>query len=115
MSAAELCAAVLAMATVNRELADDGLARNLGLKLLIAMIFDDVAAALRTLVGQRGVEPLADVGGGRRRTMTMLAMLPALLAAAQRLLFADALADVFDHACFSSDVRARENAPAVNR
>src|ERR1700749_4340597 len=63
------------------ELADDGLAGDLGLKLLIEMILDDIAAASGTVIGQRSVERFIDLRGGRRLAVGMSAMLLARLAA----------------------------------
>jgi len=56
---------LLAVAAMNGELADDGLAGNLGLKLLIEMIFDDIAPAMGTVIGQRSVERFIDLSGWR--------------------------------------------------
>lgn len=82
MAATQLLAALGTVAAVDVELADDGLAWNLGLELLIELagILDDVAAALGTFVGQRGVEGFVDFGGRRRQAMAVLAMLDAFLA-----------------------------------
>src|ERR1700730_8509385 len=81
MPATQVLAAVLAMAAVNFELADDGLAWNLGLKLLIQMILDDIAAALGTLLGQGSIERFINAAGWRWFAMGVIAVLVALLAA----------------------------------
>src|SRR5579859_4281874 len=79
MSAAQLLAAVSAMAAMDVELADDRLTRNLGLELLVQMVLDDIAAAIGTLLGQGSIVGFIDLAGRRRRTMAMLAVLLALL------------------------------------
>jgi hypothetical protein len=81
MSATQMLAAFFAVAAVDCEFTNDGLTRNLGLKLLIEAILDDIAAAIRTLLGQRCVERFINLGRRRRFAMTVLAMLFALLAA----------------------------------
>ena len=81
MSAAQMLAAFLAMAAVNFEFADDGLTGDLGLKLLIEMILDDIAATVGTLLGQRSVEGFIDAFRWWRFAMSVLAMLIAFLTA----------------------------------
>ena len=81
MSAAQVLAAFLAMAAVDVELADDGLAWNFGLELLIEMILDDVAAAIGTVIRQRGVQSFIDLSGRRWLAVAVLAVLLASLAA----------------------------------
>jgi hypothetical protein len=80
MTAAQMLAAFVAVTTVDFELTHDGLAWNFGLKLLVEMIFDDVAAAIGALFGQWGVVCLIDLSRGRRLAMGVLAVLIALLA-----------------------------------
>src|SRR5688572_28319387 len=82
VSATQPFAAALAMATVDGELPHDGLAWEVGLELLIEPlgIFDDAAAAVRTLFGQRGVECFVDFLRLRWRSMAMLAVLLACFA-----------------------------------
>ena len=70
-----MLAAFLAMATVDFEFADDGLAGNLGLELLIEMILDDGATAMGTLLGQGSVEDFIDTFRRRRFAMSVLAVL----------------------------------------
>ena len=81
MSTLDRLAAARTDAEVNGELPHDGLAGNLGLVLVIDMGFVDVTATLRTGIGQRGVQFFVDLGRGRRRSMAMLAVLAAALAA----------------------------------
>ena len=78
MSAAQVLAALSAMATVDIELACDGLTWNLGLELLIEMVFDNVAAACRTAFGQRSFKGFIHRAG--RRAMAVVAVLLALFA-----------------------------------
>lgn len=73
-------AAFLAMAAMDFEFADDGLAWNLGLKLLIAMILNDVAATVGTLRRQGRVESFIDALGRRRFAMGVQAVLFSFLA-----------------------------------
>jgi hypothetical protein len=80
MPATQALAALLAMAAVDVELADDGLAGNVRLELLIEMILDDVAAAVGTVIGQGRVKRFSDLLG-RRLAMAVLAVLVASLAA----------------------------------
>jgi hypothetical protein len=81
VSATQMLAALAAAAAVDGEFADDGLSRNVGLKLLVEMILDDIAAAIGTLFGQGGSESFIDALGGRRLTMGVQAVLFAFLAA----------------------------------
>jgi hypothetical protein len=81
MSATQMLAALAAAAAMDGEFANDGLSRDVGLKLLIQMILDDVAAAIRTLFGQGRIEGFIDALSRRRLTMSVLAVLLALLAA----------------------------------
>jgi hypothetical protein len=81
VSATQVLAALLAMATVDVELADDGLAWHLGLELLIEMVLDHVAAAIGTLLGQGHVECFIDLGGRRWLAVAVLTVLVAGLAA----------------------------------
>src|SRR5580704_7475223 len=81
MSTPQKLAAFFALAAVDRELADDGLARNLGLKLLIEMIFDDIATTTGTAIRQNRVEFFIDSVWGRRFAMGVLAVLLARLTA----------------------------------
>src|SRR6266436_9668571 len=79
MSAAQLLAAVSAVAAMDVELAYDGLARNLGLELLVEMVLDDSATAIGTALGQGSFVGFIDLAGRRWRPMAMLAVLIALL------------------------------------
>ena len=63
MPATPVLAALLALAAVDVELPDDGLAWDLGLELLVERVFDDIAAAIGTMIGQRGVEGFIDLSG----------------------------------------------------
>ena len=81
MPATPVLATLLALAAVDVELPDDGLAWDLGLELLSALVFDDSAAASGALLGQGGFQGFLHLRGRRRFTMGMLAMLLALLAA----------------------------------
>jgi hypothetical protein len=81
MSAPQKLAAFLAVAAMDRELADDGPARNLGLKLLIEIIFDDIATTPGAVLGQNRVELFIDPVGGRRLAMGVFAVLLARLTA----------------------------------
>src|ERR1700687_1172206 len=81
MPAAHVLAAPLAVAAVDVELANDGLAWNLGLELLVEVVLDDVAAAIGTLLGQGSFERCIDLGGRRRLAMSVPTVLVALLAA----------------------------------
>ena len=81
MLAANVLAALLAVAAVDVELADDRPARNLGLELLVEMVLDDVAAAIGTLIGQGRVVGFIDQVRRRRVAMRVPAMLVAHLAA----------------------------------
>ena len=80
MSATQVLTALLAVTAVDLEFANDGLTRNLGLKLLIEMIFDDIAAAIGTLLGQRRAERFIDLGGRRGLATGVFAVPSALLA-----------------------------------
>jgi hypothetical protein len=60
MSAPQKLAAFFALTAVDREFADDGLARNLGLKLSIEMIFDDIATTTGTAIVPKRVEFFID-------------------------------------------------------
>lgn len=75
MSAAQMLAAVLAMAAVDFEFTDDGLTANFGLKLLIEMVLDDGTTAVRALLRQRRFESFIDTFGRRRFAMSVLAVL----------------------------------------
>jgi len=78
MAATQGLAALLAAAAVDLELANDGPAGDLGLELLIERVLDDVAAAIGTMLGQRGFH---DSVGRRRFAMGVGAVLVASLAA----------------------------------
>lgn len=92
MPATQKLAAFFALAAMDGEFADDGLARNLGLKLSIKMIFDDIATTTGTVIWQNRVEFFIDPIGGRRLAMGVLAVLLARLTARLfRLLFRLAL------------------------
>jgi hypothetical protein len=71
------------MSAVDVELTHDGLARNLGLKLLVEAfgILDDLAAAIGALFGQRRLKAFIDALGQRRFAMSVLAVLLSLFAA----------------------------------
>jgi len=60
VTAADLLAALLAMAAVDLELPHDGLARDLGLELLVEAVLDDFALAMRARLRQRSVEGFVD-------------------------------------------------------
>jgi hypothetical protein len=81
VSAAQMLAALAASAAVDGECADDGLSWDIGLKLLVEMILDDIAAAIGTLFGQGRIEGFIDALGRRRLTMGVQAVLLALFAA----------------------------------
>jgi len=81
VSAPQALAALLATAAVDGEFPNDGLVGNLGLELLIEMIFDNVAAAIGTVIGQGRIERVLDLLGRRWLAMAMLAVLAAGLAA----------------------------------
>ena len=81
MSATQMLAALAAMAAVDVKFADDGLARNVGLELLVEMILDDRTAASGTLIGQGRLEVFIDAFGRRRLAMSVFAVLIAFLAA----------------------------------
>src|ERR1041385_5716261 len=80
MLATQMLATFLAMAAVNFEFAHDGLTRNLGLKLLIETVFDDLAATIGALLGQRRFEFFIDAFWWRHFAMGVLAMLIARFA-----------------------------------
>jgi hypothetical protein len=80
MSATHMLAAFLAMAAMDLEFADDGLAWDLGLELLIERVFDDSAAAVGTVIGQGSVEGFVDSFGLGRLAMAMIAVRFAFLA-----------------------------------
>ena len=80
MPATQMLAAFAAMAAVDVEFADDGLPRNVGLKLLVEMIFDNGTAAFGTLIGQGRIEGFIDSFGRRRLAMSVIAVQIALLA-----------------------------------
>jgi hypothetical protein len=81
MSAAQMLAAFIAVAAVDFELAENGLAWNLGLELSIEMILDNIAPAIGTLLGQSRIECFIDLFGGRKFAMGVFAVLVARLAA----------------------------------
>ena len=80
MAAAHASPAVLAAAFVDAELSADRLGGNVDLKLFVdVVILGDVASAMGTSVGQRRFKRFVD-GFGRRRAMTVLAVLGASFA-----------------------------------
>ena len=79
--ATHLFAARHAVAAVHAELPHDGRAGDLGLELFVDAFLDDLAATGGAGVGQRGVEDFGDLGGRRRFTMGVRAVLDAGLAA----------------------------------
>ena len=81
MSATQMLAALAAMAAVDVEFADDGLARDVGLELRVEMILDDRSAALGTLIGQGRLKGFIDAFGRRRFAMSVVAVLLTLFAA----------------------------------
>jgi hypothetical protein len=81
MPAAQLLAAVLAMAAVDRKLADNGATGNLALELLIETIFDDRTPTVGTLFGQGSIELFINVLGRRWLAMGVRAVLFASFAA----------------------------------
>jgi len=66
-------AAAVAAAHVDTELPDERLAGNLGLELIDDVGFDDVALAVGTGVGKRGIEAFVDVIGRRFHPIGMSA------------------------------------------
>jgi hypothetical protein len=81
MPTPHVLAAVGAMAAVNDELANDGLAGNFRLELLVEMILDDSATASGTLFRQSRLKGFIDLGGRRWRPMAVWAVVLALFAA----------------------------------
>jgi hypothetical protein len=74
MSATQMLAALFAMAAMDREFADDRFAWDLGLELLIERVFDDIAAAVGTVIGQGSVEGFVNLFGLGRLAMSVLAV-----------------------------------------
>src|SRR5947209_8318221 len=81
MPAAEVLAALLAMAARVVEPAYDGPAGDLGLERLLAAVCDASAATVGTVVGQWRLEGFIDLGGRRRFAMGVPAVSRARLAA----------------------------------
>jgi len=81
MPATKGLAALFAVAAVDVELPRNGLARNLGLVLLIAVIRNDLTIAIRAAIGQGRFEDFVDRRGRWRRAVAMFAVLGAFFAA----------------------------------
>jgi hypothetical protein len=81
MPAAHVLTALFAVAAVDVELADDWPARDFGLELLVEVVFDDLAAAIGTLLGQRRLVRFVDLARRRRFAMGVRPVLVALFAA----------------------------------
>ncbi len=81
MLAAQLLAALLAMAAMDVELTHDRPTRNLGLKLVSALLLDEVSPAVGTVLRQGRVEDFIDLSRRRRLAMAMPSVLLARLAA----------------------------------
>jgi hypothetical protein len=74
VSALAALAALLAVADVDAKLANQRLARNLGLELIGDAGFDKVALTVRAGIGEVGLMALGDLFGGRWRTVAMSAV-----------------------------------------